>query len=37
MVDSWRAAIGAQPHLLEWFTGPDGYDGTTDLAPTSSL
>lgn len=24
MVDSWRAVIGAQPHLAEWFFGPDG-------------
>jgi hypothetical protein len=24
MVDSWRAVIGAQPHLSHWFTGPDG-------------
>lgn len=24
MVDSWRAVIGAQPHLAHWFTGPDG-------------
>ncbi len=24
MVDSWRAAIGAQPHLVKWFYGPDG-------------
>lgn len=24
MVDSWRAVIGAQPHLLKWFFGPDG-------------
>jgi hypothetical protein len=24
MVDSWRAAIGAQPHLVKWFFGPDG-------------
>lgn len=24
MVDSWRAAIGAQPHLAKWFFGPDG-------------
>jgi hypothetical protein len=24
MVDSWRAVIGAQPHLVKWFFGPDG-------------
>jgi hypothetical protein len=24
MVDSWRAIIGAQPHLAELFFGPDG-------------
>jgi len=24
MVDSWRAKIGAQPHLAKWFFGPDG-------------
>lgn len=24
MVDSWRAAIGAQPHLAQWFFAPDG-------------
>ena len=24
MVDSWRAAIGAQPHLSKWFAGQDG-------------
>jgi hypothetical protein len=24
MVDSWRAIIGAQPHLAKWFFGPDG-------------
>lgn len=24
MVDSWRAQIGAQPHLSKWFVGPDG-------------
>lgn len=24
MVDSWRAVIGAQPHLAQWFIGPDG-------------
>jgi hypothetical protein len=24
MVDSWRAAIGAQRHLARWFSGPDG-------------
>jgi hypothetical protein len=24
MVDSWRAVIAAQPHLAEWFFGPDG-------------
>jgi hypothetical protein len=23
MVDSWRAVIGAQPHLAQWFLGPD--------------
>jgi hypothetical protein len=23
MVDSWRAVIGAQPHLAKWFFGPD--------------
>jgi hypothetical protein len=24
MVDSWRAIIGAQPHLAQWFIGSDG-------------
>jgi hypothetical protein len=24
MVDAWRAVIGAQPHLSQWFAGPDG-------------
>lgn len=24
MVDSWRAVIGKQPHLSQWFAGPDG-------------
>ncbi len=24
MVDSWRAVIGSQVHLAEWFFGPDG-------------
>lgn len=24
MVDSWRAAIGSQHHLAQWFFGPDG-------------
>jgi Protoglobin len=24
MVDSWRAVIGAQPHLAKWFFGPEG-------------
>ncbi len=24
MVDSWRAVIGAQPHLAKWFFGTDG-------------
>ena len=24
MVDSWRAVIGAQPHLAKWFFNPDG-------------
>jgi hypothetical protein len=24
MVDFWRAAIGAQPHLVKWFFGPEG-------------
>jgi len=24
MVDSWRAIIGAQPHLAKWFFAPDG-------------
>ena len=24
MVDSWRAVIGAQPHLAQWFFAPDG-------------
>jgi hypothetical protein len=24
MVDAWRAVIGAQPHLAQWFFGPDG-------------
>jgi hypothetical protein len=24
MVDSWRAIIGAQPHLAKWFFGPNG-------------
>lgn len=23
MVNSWRAVIGAQPHLSQWFAGPD--------------
>jgi len=23
LVDSWRAQIGAQPHLAKWFVGPD--------------
>jgi hypothetical protein len=25
MVDSWRAVIGAQPHLVKWFLGSDGH------------
>ncbi|MES2392463.1 MAG: protoglobin domain-containing protein [Acidobacteriota bacterium] len=24
MVDAWRAVIGAQPHLAQWFFAPDG-------------
>jgi hypothetical protein len=24
MVDSWRAVIGAQPHLAQWFSAPNG-------------
>jgi hypothetical protein len=24
MVDSWRAVIARQPHLAQWFFGPDG-------------
>jgi hypothetical protein len=24
MVDVWRALIGAQPYLAQWFVGPDG-------------
>src|SRR5262249_17872374 len=24
MVDSWRAVIGGQPHLAQWFAGPNG-------------
>jgi hypothetical protein len=24
MVDSWRSVIGGQPHLAQWFVGPDG-------------
>ncbi len=24
MVDAWRSVIGAQPHLAQWFFGPDG-------------
>jgi hypothetical protein len=24
MVDSWRAVIARQPHLSQWFAGPDG-------------
>ena len=24
MIDSWRAIIGRQPHLSQWFAGPDG-------------
>jgi len=24
MIDSWRAVIGRQPHLSQWFAGPDG-------------
>jgi hypothetical protein len=24
MVDSWRAVIGKQPHLAQWFAGPEG-------------
>jgi hypothetical protein len=24
MVDAWRAVIRAQPHLAQWFVGPDG-------------
>jgi hypothetical protein len=24
MVDAWRAFIGAQPHLAQWFFAPDG-------------
>ena len=28
MVDSWRAVIGAQPHLAHWFTKQDGEPDT---------
>jgi hypothetical protein len=24
MVDAWRAVIGSQPHLSQWFVAPDG-------------
>jgi hypothetical protein len=24
MIDSWRAIIARQPHLSQWFAGPDG-------------
>lgn len=24
MVDSWRAVIASQPHLIQWFFGPEG-------------
>ena len=24
MVDQWRSVIGSQPHLVQWFFGPDG-------------
>lgn len=24
MVDAWRSVIAAQPHLAQWFMGPDG-------------
>ena len=24
MIDSWRAVIARQPHLSQWFAGPDG-------------
>ena len=24
MVDLWRSVIGSQPHLSQWFVGPDG-------------
>src|SRR5438309_9250207 len=24
MVDAWRAVIGSQPHLAQWFVGPQG-------------
>src|SRR5579872_1274522 len=24
MVNTWRAVIGAQPHLAQWFFSPDG-------------
>lgn len=34
MVDSWRAVIGAQPHLAHWFVKPDG---TPDDAYKSSV
>jgi hypothetical protein len=34
MVDSWRAVIGAQPHLAHWFVKPDG---TSDDAYKASV
>jgi hypothetical protein len=32
MVDSWRAVIGAQPHLVKWFFGADGKKDETYAA-----
>ena len=29
MVDSWRAVIASQPHLAQWFVGPDGQPDDT--------
>lgn len=33
MVDSWRAVIGSQPHLVKWFFGPDGKRDEQYAAP----
>jgi hypothetical protein len=33
LVDSWRAQIGAQPHLVRWFFGPDGKPDEAYKAP----